>query len=239
MKHKMVKLLGIAFISLLLLGACSSKESDHVSKKGDNRSKEKTSQNVDWKVTKENPIYIDEENKVVYVYATVNGKYLVEPTRHGLNWVDGKYGKMAVLNAYANPIEFSEALEKIGLTPAVEKGGDASKEFKVVDGRQYIKGDPVKIQITWDDADKVYDIGDVMVDSTGKPFDFHFGGNYDSASKKMTGCYMCFDSCPVGITSNASHPTGTFEKGEAEFHGNPDVLPEDGTPVMLTYSAGK
>lgn len=52
----------------------------------------------------------------------------------------------------------------------------------------------------------------------------------------MTGCFMCFDSCPAGITSNSTHPVRTFESGYAEFHGNPDVLPEDGTPLVLTYS---
>ena len=56
-----------------------------------------------------------------------------------------------------------------------------------------------------------------MVDSTGKSLEYHFGGNYDTAAKMVTGCYMCFDSCPVGIISNASHPTGT-----AEFHGKED-----------------
>ncbi|MBM4762972.1 hypothetical protein GNT69_11890 [Bacillus sp. B15-48] len=48
--------------------------------------------------------------------------------------------------------------------------------------------------------------------------------------------FMCFDGCPVGITSNANQPVATFDNGEAEFHGNPDVLPGDGTPVFLTYS---
>lgn len=184
------------------------------------------------------PIFIDEENKLVKVYATVNGKYLVEPTRHGMNWVEGAYGDQAVLKAFANPLAFNEALVKIGGTPAVEKGGDASKEFEETADGKFIKGDEVKVSVNWKNAEKEYDINEVMIDSTGKQLVYHFGGNYDAAADKVTGCYMCFDSCPVGITSNASHPVGTFENGKAEYHGNPDILPEDGTPVVVTYSFG-
>ena len=161
------------------------------------------------------------------------------PTRHGLNWLDGKYGNMSVLTAYGDPLDFSEALTKIGGTPAVAKGGDASKEFEETKDGKVIKGDKVNVSITWEDAKKDFEINEVMLDSTGKKLDYHFGGNYDAASQKITGCFMCFDSCPVGITSNAAHHVGTFENGEAEFRGNPDILPEDGTPVVLTYSFGE
>ncbi len=185
---------------------------------------------------KDKPIFVDKENKQVKVYATVNGKYLVEPTRHGLNWVEGAYGDQAVLKAYANPLAFYQALIDLEMTPAVEKGGDASKEFEETPEGKVIKGDPVQITITWEGADKEYDINEVMLDSTGKELAYRFGGNYDAALKKMTGCYMCFDSCSVGITSNSNQPVGTFENGNAEFRGNPDVLPEDGTPVIVTFA---
>jgi FlaG/FlaF family flagellin (archaellin) len=235
-KRNLYKLLLTAILTVFVLGACSSNSDSTDATKEEK--KESTVQETSTEVSKENPIYVNEEEKTVQVYATVNGKYLVTPTRHGLNWVEGKYGNQAVLTAYADPLLFNEALTKLGGTPAVEKGGDASQEFEVTDEGKFIKGDEVKVSITWEDAEKEYDIAEVMVDSTGKSLEYHFGGNYDAAAKMVTGCYMCFDSCPVGIISNASHPTGTFESGNAEFHGNPDVLPEDGTPVVLTYSFG-
>ncbi|WP_318505575.1 hypothetical protein [Bacillus sp. T3] len=40
----------------------------------------------------------------------------------------------------------------------------------------------------------------------------------------------------AGITSNASHIVDTFDGGLAEFRGNPDLLPADGSPVVLMYS---
>ncbi|MFB4165992.1 YdjY domain-containing protein [Alteribacillus sp. JSM 102045] len=190
-------------------------------------------------LSEEKSIYVDEENNSVKVYATVNGKYLVEPTRHGLNWVEGKYGDQAVFKGYANPLSFYNALSEAGGEPAVEKGGDDSERFEETPEGDIIQGDPVTVSITWDGADKTYDINKVMVDSTGKEIAYRFGGNYENAKENMTGCFMCFDSCPVGIASNASHAAGTFENGDAEFRGNPDVLPEDGEPVVLTYSFEK
>lgn len=230
-----LKFIILATLTMLVLSACSSKSNSDTTAKTSKDAK-KTEQKVENGVSKENPILVDKENKVVKVYATVNGKYLVSPTRHGLNWVDGKFGDQAVLKAYASPLKFNEALLEIGGVPAVEKGGDVSKEFEEKADGKYILGDEVKVTVTWENAGKEYDINDVMVDSSGKKIVYKFGGNYDTQEAKMTGCYMCFDSCPAGITSNSSQPVGTFEGGHAEFHGNPDVLPADGTPLVLTYS---
>jgi hypothetical protein len=234
-KSVFFKFLILATLAMFVLAACSSK-SNTSSKTSSTNTDKKEVQKADQQVTKENPIFVDKEKKVVKVYATVNGKYLVSPTRHGLNWSEGKYGDQSVLTAYANPLQFNEALIAIGGVPAVEKGGDASKEFDERADGKYIKGDEVKVSITWENAKKDYNINDVMVDSTGKKLEYHFGGNYDVQAAKLTGCYMCFDSCPAGITSNANQPVGAFESGHAQFHGNADVLPKDGTPVILTYS---
>ena len=165
-KRNLYKLLLTAILTVFVLGACSSNfDSTDATKE---EKKESTVQETSTEVSKENPIYVNEEEKTVQVYATVNGKYLVTPTRHGLNWVEGKYGNQAVLTAYADPLLFNEALTKLGGTPAVEKGGDASQEFEVTDEGKFIKGDEVKVSITWEDAEKEYDIAEVMVDSTGE-----------------------------------------------------------------------
>lgn len=233
MKSKSVlfKLSVLATLSVFALSGCNS--TDETTEEST-----KTAQAVSTElgVTKENPLVVDKENKEVKVYATVNGKYLVSPTRHGLNWEEGKYGDQAVLTAYASPLKFNEALVELGGVPAVEKGGDASKEFEEKADGKYILGDEVNVTITWENAEKEYDINDVFIDTTGKKLVYRFGGNYDVQEAKNTGCFMCFDSCPAGITSNSSQPVGAFEGGHAEFFGNPDILPEDGTPVVLTYS---
>jgi Fe-S-cluster-containing hydrogenase component 2 len=65
--------------------------------------------------------------------------------------------------------------------------------------------------------------------------DVRFGGNLDRSKAKQTGCILCLDTCPVGITSNASHPQGSFDGKLVEFKGNKDVLPADGTGVIVSF----
>lgn len=225
-KNRFFNVLMVSIMTMFILSACS----------GESNSSESKGEETKWEVSKETPIYADVEKKIVKVYATVNGKYLVNPTRHGLNWNEGKYGNQAVFNAYADPLDFVDALIKVDSVPAVDKGGDASKEFEETSDGKFIKGDKVDVSITWENAKKDYDINEVMVDSSGKDLVYRFGGNYDAAKKMVTGCFMCFDSCPVGVISNSNQAVGTFDSGAVEFRGNADILPEDGTPVVLTYS---
>jgi len=60
------------------------------------------------------------------------------------------------------------------------------------------------------------------------------------ALKKNTGCLVCLDSCPVGIASNAAYTYGAIDRRkEVSFTGNKDLLPPDGTVVVITFKAKK
>ena len=235
MKGKRRKVLSFFILTLFLMGMLAGWSSGESATVHDAEDVEKFYASSAEDLDKEHAIYVNREERTVSVYATVNGKYLHKPTRHGLNWVEGAYGDMAVFNGYASPVAFYEALEDIGGNPALEKGGEPGEAFKETDEGRFIKGDALEVNITWDGADDVYDMNEVMVDSTGKKINYHFGGNYEAAKDHMTGCFMCFDSCPVGIVSNASQPVGAFADGKAAFHGDPELLPEDGTPVIVTF----
>ena len=103
-----------------------------------------------------------------------------------------------------------------------------------------VEGTPIDMKITWDGADKAYDVNEVNKDSNGKEITFKFGGNHDRSIEKHTGCLTCLDSCPVGIISNSAYTYGAVESTkEVEFTGNKDVLPEDGTYVATVYSIAK
>jgi hypothetical protein len=63
----------------------------------------------------------------------------------------------------------------------------------------------------------------------------YIAGNWISANEKKTGCLLCFYSCPVGIVSNAQYTYGAIEKrNEVTMKGNKDILPADGTKVIVT-----
>ncbi|WP_243450224.1 YdjY domain-containing protein [Desulfosporosinus sp. Sb-LF] len=178
-------------------------------------------------VSQTNPIIIDKVAKTVKVYTEVNGKYFVEPTRHGVVFKDGSNGSKSVLKAWGNQNDFYNALTTIGAKPG--------NNLKLDSVGVAVEGDPLDVSITWDGAGKELPFGDAILDSTKKNFDFRFGGNQENAKAKNTGCILCLDSCPVGITSNAAHPTKDFDNKIAEFKGNNKVLPADGTPVVVTF----
>jgi hypothetical protein len=96
------------------------------------------------------------------------------------------------------------------------------------------------VKVTWDGAKKEYSLDEVIKDTNGKPIVMRFGGNLDNSTKLNTGCLLCLDSCPVGIGSNESYTYGAVEKRkEVAFYGKKDVLPPDGSLVVLTVRRKK
>lgn len=178
-------------------------------------------------VSQSNPIVIDKVAKTVKIYTEVNGKYFVEPTRHGIVFKDGSNGTKSVLKAWGNQNDFYNALIDIGAKPG--------NNLKLDSVGVAVEGDPLDVSLTWAGAGKEIPFGDVINDSTQKKFDIRFGGNQENAKSKNTGCILCLDSCPVGITSNAAHPTKDFDNKIAEFKAKQDVLPADGMAVVATF----
>lgn len=178
-------------------------------------------------ISKTNPLVVDKAAKTVKIYTEVNGKYFVEPTRHGIVFKDGSNGNKSVLKSYANQNDFYNALMEINAKPG--------NNLKMDSVDVPVDGDKLNVTLAWSGAAKEIPFGDAIIDSTKKPMDVRFGGNQEKAKELNTGCILCLDSCPVGITSNASHPTKSFDSGKAQFRGNKDVLPGDGTPVIVTF----
>ncbi|GAB4287507.1 MAG: hypothetical protein Kow0067_12530 [Coriobacteriia bacterium] len=180
--------------------------------------------------TAENPIVIDAENKQVLVYAEVNRKFVTEPTRHGVVTAEGSNGDKSIFRAGGNALEFNKALFEIGGTAGenVKKDSPAGT---------VVEGDGLNITVAWDD--KEYPINDLVVSTGkegGKALEPRFGGNYDFQSEAKTGCLFCLDSCAAGITSSAATGWQAFANGDVEFRGNGDLLPADGTPVVITFA---
>jgi len=184
-------------------------------------------------LTKENPIKINEEAGSVSFLAEVNGKYFYQPTRHCAVFKGGKNGDKSVFRTFADHKTFYESLMKLGFKP----GNNMTLENKE---KTFVEGDVLNVTVTWDGANKEYSLDEVIKESNGKPIVMRFGGNLSRAVKINTGCLLCLDSCPVGIVSNASYTYGSVEKrNEVTFMGKKDVLPTDGTLVMLTVQRKK
>ncbi len=182
-------------------------------------------------LTKENPISIDKTDKSVSFLAKVNGKYLYQGTRHFAVYEKGKFGDKGVFIGLVPNLEFYDALMAIKAVPG-ENMTLNNKETT------HVKGQAFKVTITWEGADRTYTIDEVINESNKKPIVMKFGGNFENSKNKKTGCLLCLDSCPVGIVSNSTYTYGAVEKRkEVTFKGNKDLLPGDGTEVIITLTA--
>jgi ferredoxin len=183
------------------------------------------------KLTPENPISYDRDKKTVCFLAKVNGKYFFQPTRHFAIYEKGKFGDKSVFIGLVDNLVFYDALLKIGAVA----GNNMTLDNKLV---TRVEGDQFRVTVTWEGAGREYSIDEVINDSNKKPIVMKFGGNYENSKKLNTGCLLCLDSCPVGIVSNTAYTYGAVElRKEVAFTGNKDILPPDGSQVVITLTA--
>lgn len=182
--------------------------------------------------TRENPLIVDEKNKRVFIYTEVNEMNVHQWNVHwGVVFKDGKFQDRAILKAYSHQLDFHDALLKIGAKP----GNNLNKDTI----GKYVEGDPLDIKATWPGLGKELSLNDIFIDKNGKGFNIRFGGNRKASEEKQTGCITCLESCWISISSNANYPQThsikRFITPNSRFKGRPDVLPEDGKPVILIY----
>ena len=184
-------------------------------------------------LTPQNPIAVDKKARTISILAEVNGKYFAEPTRHGIVFKEGKNGDKSIFVGLVDHKTFHEALVSAGFKP----GNNMTMENA---DKTSVAGDPLDISVIWKGAKKTFSLDEVIKDSNKKPFAIRFGGNLPTAIEKNTGCLLCLDSCPVGITSNSAYTMGAVEKRkEVAFTGYKDVLPPDHSLVIITFKAKK
>ena len=230
--NKKASIAAVLFVIMMVFVGCSSNDGGNSADSPKQEEKAKTPDQVAG-VSLENPIKVDKEAGTVTVLSQVNGKYFTEVTRHASVFKDGSNGAKSVFTSYGTHEDFYNALAEIGAEPGNNMTPDNAATTKV-------EGTPIDMKVTWDGADKEYDVNEVINDSNGNKIEFKFGGNHDRSIEKHTGCLTCLDSCPVGIISNSTYSYGAVEnRKEVEFTGNQDVLPEDGTYVATVYSIAK
>ena len=225
--NKKAMIAAVLFVIMMVFAGCSSND------EGDSAADNAKSPDQVGGVSLEKPIVVDKEAGTVTVLSQVNGKYLTEGTRHASVFKEGSNGAKSVFTSYGTHEDFYNALVEIGAEPGNNMTPDNA-------ATTHVEGTPIAMKVTWDGADKEYDVNEVINDSNGKEIAFKFGGNHDRSIEKHTGCLTCLDSCPVGIISNSAYTYGAVENTkEVEFTGNKDVLPEDGTYVATVYSIAK
>lgn len=181
--------------------------------------------------TEENPIVVS-DGEVRYL-AEVNEVFFTEPTRHGVVFKDGSNGEKSILRGLGDEKEFYQAMLDAGFT-----AGDnlTAEDMKAPEGEgKAVEGDALDITVCWEGQEEI-PFQDIVVCSEGDyDSDYRFGGNLASAEKNNTGCVVCLDSCATGITSDATWVTGTTNNHPDLFTANSEVLPSDGTRVVVIF----
>jgi len=183
--------------------------------------------------TKENPLIIDEREKKVLVYTEVHEMNVHQYNVHwGVVFKGGKFQDRAILRAYANQLDFHDALLKIGAKP----GNNLTKDTI----GKTVAGSTLEVKATWPGLGRELSLSDIFEDTGGRGFNIKFGGNRKASQEQQTGCITCLESCWISITSNANYPqTGSIKRfinPNSRFRGKANVLPPDGNPVILIYS---
>jgi hypothetical protein len=182
--------------------------------------------------TPQNPFKIDFKDRSVSILAEVNRKH-PEPTHHGVVFKGGKLAHKAIFVGLVDPKTFHESLVSVGFKPGNNMTMDNME-------KTFVEGELLEVSVTWKDARKTYRLNEVIRDSNGKPFAIRFGGNLKESLKRKTGCLLCLDSCPVGITSNSTYTYGAIDKRkEVIFRANSDLLPPDGALITITFKTKK
>lgn len=215
-------LIGLIFATTFLVIGCQQKEAE---KKAEEKTEVEEEQLLP--VSLDEPMKVDKANKTVYVYAEVNGKYLYEPTRHGVVFKDGTNGDKSIFKAYAKALDLWEALTEIDAKP----GNNVTKDSP--EGT-IVEGDVLDVKVTWEGADKEYSLDELITSDPDRGFEIRFGGNKEFQGKVNTGCLLCLDSCAAGITSNANWGWKSFEGGKVKFIGKPEML-KDGQSVVVIF----
>lgn len=182
--------------------------------------------------TKENPLIINEKTKTVMIYTEINEMNVHQYNVHwGVVFKGGRFQDRAILRAYANHLDFHDALIKIGAKPGNNLNKDTIGHF--------VDGDTLDIKATWPGLGKELPLNEIFEDTTGKGFHIKFGGNRKASEEQNTGCITCLESCWISISSNSKYPqTHAFKRfvnPNSKFKGKANVLSGEGKPVILIY----
>lgn len=182
--------------------------------------------------TKDKPLLIDEKNKRLLIYTEVHEMNVHQSNVHwGVVFKGGRFQDRAILRSYAPHLDFHDALIKIGAKP----GNNLTKDTI----GQFVQGDTIEVKAIIPPSNKEYDLNEIFHDEKGKGFHIKFGGNRKASEEQNTGCITCLESCWISITSNSNYPqTGAIKRflnPNSRFKGRPEILPEDGKPVILIY----
>lgn len=147
-----------------------------------------------------------------------------ESTIHAVVSEDGGNADKTLFATPASTKDFYDALKKLG----AEDGNNIALD----DADGTIEGTTLDVNV--EIGTENCSFADLFTASEERKMEMRFGGNIDVNQELATGCVMCLESCPAGITSNAA-----YQYQEKITFGPSDKMPEKGTHVIVTFTVAK
>ncbi len=204
------------------------------------------------------PLIVIAEAKEVRVAGTIyperfNTAQGEEAHYHLLVWQGGT-SPFALIETPADDLAFHDALIQLGGQPGnnltMAAWTERHDEHSLV-SRETVTGSSLDIHLSWE----TNPIGIPAVQAFQHPFedmpaprpqtldsrlDWRFGGNRDRWFNRIPlaprpGCLVCLYSCPSGKVSNSALSIHDYVTTPSRFAANTDILPADGTLVIVSF----
>ncbi len=201
------------------------------------------------KLTRNNPFIIKKEERQIlisgYVQAEEYNKSPLLPfghtkNWHGIVWEGGRTKKSDILFvSHADDLSIYNALIQIGAIPGNNlsaKTWDMRGNHRHPEPNKKTEGTSLAVSVHWEGAPREYALSALLKDPGKKGLTLKFGGNKDLIPIWKSGCIVCLYSCPGGKISNAAYTANDYIFNTTHFSAREELLPPDGTEVIITIS---
>jgi hypothetical protein len=199
----------------------------------------------------EHPMIVDVEAKAIRIFGRIyaqrfNDAQGEEAHYHLLVWNKGT-SPHALIETPVDDLAFHTELMKLGARPGNNLSMAAwTHRHNAHDTASHTKvtGSALDIRITWDTSPAGIPISHIFVQLPALSRDslmaWRFGGNRDRLFNQLPfgsrpGCLVCLYSCPSGKVSNSALSVHDYVAAPTSFVANTNLVPVDGTPVIVTF----
>jgi len=163
-----------------------------------------------------------------------------------LVWQGGT-SRAALIETPVDDLVFHETLASLGAQPGDNLTMESwSKRYDPQSAapREKVVGSALNVWISWEGnpigipVDRAF--RQVANDDPQSAIAWRFGGNRDRWFNRVPlaprpGCLACLYSCPSGKVSNGAFSIYDYVAAPSRFLADSDMLPPDGTPVVVTF----
>jgi hypothetical protein len=197
------------------------------------------------------PLIVERETKKVQIFGVIyparfNAAQGDEAHYHFLVWQGGTSAS-TLIETPADDLAFYDALIALGAQPGENltmASWNERHNRRSLAPLEKVIGASLEVRIAWASNPDGIPIDRVFHQSTihnpQSAIEWRFGGNRNRWFNRIPlaprpGCLACLYSCPSGKVSNGALSIHDYVTAPSRFLAKADILPPDGTPVIVTF----